>query len=71
MIGPKDENIAPMRLNKVVTKLIDKDLVPCINCASGNDVTTMINAARENIELVAERVGRRIDQIFLPLADQL
>ena len=60
-----------MRLNKVVSKLIDEHLVSGINRASGNDVATMINAAWENIEIMAESVGRRIDQIFLPLADQL
>src|SRR4029077_7483699 len=71
MICPENKNVASMWLNKVVTKLIDKHLVASINCASGNDVTSMINAARENIEIMAERVGRRINKIFLPLADQL
>ena len=31
----------------------------------------MKNAAWENVEIMAKRVGRRIDQIFLPLANQL
>ena len=60
-----------MRLHKVVTKLIDKHLVARIDCAFGNDITAMINAAWENIEIMAKRVRRRIDQIFLPLADKV
>ena len=54
-----------MRLNKVVTKLIDKHLVARIDCASGNDVAAMKNAARDNVEIVAERVGRTIDVNFV------
>ena len=60
-----------MRLNKVITKLIDKYLVASVDRASCNDVPAMENAAWENVEIMAERVGRRIDQIFLPLANQL
>src|SRR6266540_114808 len=71
MICPENKNVAPMRLNKVVTKLIDKHLVACIDCAPGNDVAAMINAARENVDIMTERVGRRIDKILLPLANQL
>src|SRR6266540_7215501 len=71
VICPENKNVAPMRLNKVVTKLIDKHLIARIDCAPGNDVTAMINAAWENIEIMAKRVRRRIDQIFLPLANQL
>jgi len=66
-----NKNVASMRLNKVVTELIDKHLIARIDCASGNDVAAMINAAWENIEIMAKRVRRRIDQIFLTLADQL
>ena len=71
MICPENKNVASMRLNKVVTKLIDKHLVARIDCASGNDVAAMINATWENIEIMAKRVRRRIDQVFLPLKNQL
>ncbi len=60
-----------MRFNKVITKLVDKYLVARIDRASCNDVPAMKNAAWENVEIMAKRVGRRIDQIFLPLANQL
>mgnify|MGYP003693881481 CR=1 FL=1 len=70
MICPEDKNIAAMRLNKVVAKFVDKDLVACVDCASGNDFAAMINATRENVEIMTERVGRRVDEKVLPLADQ-
>ena len=60
-----------MRLNKVIAKLIDKYLIASIDCAPGNDVATMKNAARENVEIMTQRIGRRIDKILLPLANQL
>src|ERR1700730_5477870 len=44
VIRPKDKNIAAMRLNKVVGKFVNKYLVACVDCASGNDFTAVENA---------------------------
>ena len=67
MIGPEDKHVASMRLNKVIAKLIDKYLIASIDRAPGNDVAMMKNAARENVEIMTQRIGRRIDKILLPL----
>ena len=69
MVGPKNKNIAAMRLHKVVGKFIHKNLVPCVDCASGYDLTTAINATWKNIEIMSERIRRGIHQKALPLAD--
>src|SRR5437870_1826495 len=60
MIRPKDKNIAAMRLNKVVATFIHKDLVARVDCASGNDLATVTNTARKNVEIMTERLGRGI-----------
>src|SRR6266404_2926610 len=69
MISPKDKNVAAMRLNKVVGKFVNKHLVACVDCASGNDLTAVINATRKNVEIMTERVGWRIHEKVLPLTD--
>src|SRR5437667_12847375 len=52
MVRPKDKNIAAVRLNKVVGKFVNKHLVACVDCASSNDFTTVVNATRENVEVM-------------------
>ena len=70
MIRSKDKNIAAVRLNKIVGKFVNEHLVACVNCASSNDFTAMVNATRENVEVMTQGVGRRIHKKVLPLADQ-
>ena len=52
MVRAENENIAAMRFNKVVGKLVNKYLVACVDCASGNDFAAVKNATRENVEVV-------------------
>ena len=70
MIRSKNKNIAAVRLHKVVSEFVDKYLVACVDCASSNDFTTVVNATRQNVEVMAQGVGRRVHQKVLPLADQ-
>jgi hypothetical protein len=69
MICPENENVAPMRLNEVITEFIDKDLIARVHCAFGNDVAATISVAGENVEIVTESLRRRVDEKIL-LADQ-
>ena len=57
MICPENKNVARMRFNKVITKLVDKYLVARVDRASCNDVPAMKNAAWENVEIM--RFDRR------------
>src|SRR6476660_106622 len=70
MICPKDKNIPVMRLNKVVAALIDKHLVARVDCASGNDLPAVTDATRKNVEIMTERLGGRVHEKVLSLADQ-
>lgn len=70
VIRAKNENIAAMWLNKVVAKFVDKDLIPCVYCAPGNNLTTVTSPAGQNVEIMSERFGRRVNQKILLLADQ-
>ena len=70
VICPENENVSSVRLNKVVAKLVDKDLIPRIHCAPGNNFTAMIGPPGENVEIMTERLGRRINQKVLPLTNQ-
>src|SRR5207253_5108429 len=67
---PEHKNIAVMWLNKVVTELVHKHLVASVDCASGNDFATMKNPTGENVEVLTQRVRRRIHQKALALKDQ-
>jgi len=70
MIRPKHKDIAAMRLNKVVAEFIHKDLVACVDCASGNDLPAVTDATRKNVEIMTERLGGRVHEKVLSLADQ-
>src|SRR6266403_2854867 len=70
MICPENENVAPMRLNEVITEFIDKDLIARVHCALGNDVAATISVAGENVEIMTESRRRRVDEKILLLADQ-
>src|SRR5215216_2444329 len=70
IICPEDKNISVMRLNKVVTALIDKHLVPCVDRASGDNFAAMKKPAGKNVEVLAERVGRGVYEKALPLTHQ-
>ena len=70
MICPENENVAPMRLNEVITEFIDKDLIAGVHCAFGNDVPATISAAGENVEIMIQSLRRRVDEKILLLADQ-
>src|SRR5215211_5162025 len=70
IVCPEDKNISVMRLNKVVTALIDKHLVPCVDGASGDNFATMKKPAGKNVEVLAERVGRGVYEKALPLTHQ-
>ena len=70
MICPENKNVARMRFNKVITKFIHKYLIARVDHASCNDVPAMKSAAWENVEIMTKRFRRRIDQKFLPLANQ-
>ena len=59
-----------MRFNKVVAELIHKDLVACINCASGNDLAAVTKATRQDVEIMTERIGRGVHEKILSRADQ-
>src|SRR6266446_5394710 len=70
MIRPKHKDITAMRLNEVVAKLVHKDLVACVDCACGNDLAAVTDATRKNVEIMTERLGGRVHEKVLPLADQ-
>src|ERR1051326_3027338 len=70
MIRPEYKHVAPARLNKVVAALVYKDLVACVDCSSGNDLAAMTNPTGKNVEIVTERLGRRVNKKVLPAADQ-
>src|SRR5438034_11614808 len=59
-----------MWLNKVVTELVHKYLVACVDCASCNDFPAMKNPTGEDVEVLTQRLRRRIHQKVLPLAVQ-
>src|SRR6266496_2652325 len=59
-----------MWLNKVVAELVHKYLVACVDCASGNDFPAMKNPTGEDVEVLTQRLRRRIHQKVLPLAVQ-
>jgi len=59
MIRSKDKNIAAVRLNKIVGKFVNEHLVACVNCASSNDFTAMVNATRENVEVMTQAYTRK------------
>src|SRR5438128_5318869 len=70
MIGAEDENIAAVRLHKIVTHLVDENLVPGIDGAARNDFAAFVMVADRDFEIVAQLVRRTIDEELLPLADQ-
>src|SRR5205085_10620767 len=41
VIRPEDKNVTSMGLNKIVSELVDKHLIACIDCAPRNDFTAM------------------------------
>ena len=59
-----------MWLNKVVAELIHKHLVARVDCTSGNDFAAMKKSTREDVEVLAQGVRRRVYQKALPLKDQ-
>jgi hypothetical protein len=59
-----------MRLNKIVTELVHKYLVACIDCAPGYNLAAVKNATWKNVEIMSERFGGSVYKEVLPLADQ-
>src|SRR5215467_10977880 len=70
MLCPKNENVPAMRFDEVIAEFVHKHLIARIHCTSGNDLTTTIGAAWKNVEIVAEGIGRCVNEIILLLADQ-
>jgi len=70
--GPETKTSPRWRLYKVVKLTYRTNTWSPVSIApSGNDVTTMINAPWETLKSWLSVSGGDIDQIFLPLADQL
>ena len=59
-----------MWLNKVIAELVHKHLIASVDCASGNDFAPMKNSTGENVEVLPQRIRRRVHQKVLPLKDQ-
>src|SRR5438105_2370597 len=70
VICPENENLAAVRLNEVVAKLVDKDLIPCVHYDPSNNFPTVIRPPEEYIEIMTERLRRHINQKILMLTDQ-
>ena len=69
MVGAKNKNVAVMRLDEVVTELVDKDLVSGVDRATGDDIAAMISVARRNMKIRAQCFRRCVNQKLLVLAD--
>src|SRR5262245_66338928 len=61
MVGAENKNVAAMRMNKVVAKLIDENLVARVDCAPRNHLSRMINVAGKDLEVIPQNLGRRVD----------
>src|SRR5438876_4902045 len=70
MLCPENEDVASMRLHKIVAAFIHKNLVACVHRASGNNFAPMISPPRENVKIMRECFGWRINEKLLLLADQ-
>ena len=69
MVGAKNKNVAVMRLDEIVTELVDKDLISGVNGAARDNFATMIPVARRNMKISSQRFRRRVDQKILMLAN--
>src|SRR5262245_7311671 len=69
-ICPKNKNVSVMRLNKVVAELVHKHLVARIDCTPGNHFASMKKPTGKDVEILAERVGRGVDEKVLSLTHQ-
>src|SRR5713101_5411072 len=70
MIRAENKYVAAMRLDEVVTKLIDEDLIARVHRAPGDNLSARANPPRENVEIVSERFRRDVNEIALMLTDQ-
>ena len=68
MIGAKDKDVAAMRMNKVITELIDKDLIAGINRPARDDLAPAIDIAGIDLEVLAQNFRRRVDGEGLVIA---
>src|SRR5689334_5808952 len=66
MISTKNENIAPMWMNKVVTQLIDKHLVTGINRSAGDHLAFGVRVTRINLEILSKNLRWSINGESLP-----
>src|SRR3954463_11655484 len=71
VVGPENEDVAPMRPDKVVTEFIDEDLIAGVDRAARNHFTFLVATARQHFEILLQRVRRRINEVTLPLAHDL
>ena len=69
MIGAKNEDVAAMRLEEIVADLIDENLVAGVDRAARDYFTAADGPADKHVEIVAQRLGRRIDEILAMIAD--
>ncbi len=69
MVGAKNKNVAVMRLDEVVTELVDKNLISCVDGTAGDDIAAMINVARPKMKIRAQRFRRRVNQKLLMLTN--
>ena len=46
VVGAKNKDVAAMRLDEIVTKLVDKNLVPGVDGATGNDIAAVVRVTR-------------------------
>src|SRR5919106_482619 len=70
VICPANKNVAPVRFNEVVAKLVDKHLIAGVHRPSGNNLAAPISPPRENFEIMTERLRWCINKKILLLADQ-
>ena len=60
-----------MRLHEIVTEFIDEDLIARVDRATRDDLVALVLVEERHLEILLERLGRRVDEETLPLANDL
>src|SRR5262249_20062243 len=70
IVCSEDKNVTVAGLNEVVAAFIDKDLVACVDRASGDNLAAMNKPAGRDVKILTKCVGRGVYEEILPLAHQ-
>src|SRR5205085_3468773 len=67
LVRPEDENISPVRFQEIVAELVHENLVAGIDGATGDDFALLVLVPRQDLEILAQGIGRRVNEDILPL----